>query len=58
MNPEDYKMWCYFAGMAMQAMAPEGGTGNEKLLATRAFKVADAMMKERDRKNPPSKESK
>ena len=58
MNPEDYKMWCYFAGMAMQAIATDGSIGNEKLLATRAFKVADAMMKERDRKQPQNKESK
>lgn len=58
MNPEDYKMWCYFAGMAMQGAAARGDARKPDRIAVECFKMADAMMKERDRKNPQNKESK
>lgn len=49
MSDEDFKMWCYFAGMAMQGVLASGSKSKPDVISTKAFAMADSMMKERDR---------
>jgi hypothetical protein len=49
MSDEDFKMWCYFAGMAMQGVLASGSKSKPDVISTKAFAMADSMMKERDK---------